>query len=103
MESVAVVPLLTEGRCVSALSLMSEEADAWSGVSSVLLEEIAASMAAALEHCMAYEEVGHAVFKGRRHGGRDLLEENRRDSRPGIRLLGHQAERAHTAPFCQKR
>src|SRR2546427_1584261 len=58
MESVAVVPLLTEGRCVGALSLMSEQADAWSGVSSVLLEEIAASMAAALEHCMAYEEVG---------------------------------------------
>ena len=58
MESVAVVPLLTEGRCVGALSLMSEEADAWSGVSSVLLEEIAASMAAALEHCVAYEEVG---------------------------------------------
>ena len=58
MESVAVVPLLTEGRCVGALSLMSEQADAWSGVSSVLLEEIAASMAVALEHCMAYEEVG---------------------------------------------
>src|SRR6266850_1564673 len=57
MESVAVVPLLTEGRCVGALSLMSEQEDAWSGVSSVLLEEIAASMAAALEHCVAYEEV----------------------------------------------
>ncbi len=58
MESVAVAPLLTEGRCVGALSLMSEQADAWSGVSSALLEEIAASMAAALEHCVAYEEVG---------------------------------------------
>src|SRR6266852_648419 len=57
MESVAVVPLLTEGRCVGALSLMSEQAEAWSGVSSVLLEEIAASMATALEHCVAYEEV----------------------------------------------
>src|SRR2546428_11546265 len=57
MESVAVVPLLAEGRCVGALSLMSEHADAWSQVSSVLLEEIAASMAAALEHCAAYEEV----------------------------------------------
>src|SRR5256712_9717516 len=57
MESVAVVPLLTEGRCVGALSLMSEQADAWSQVSSVLLEEIAASMAAALEHCLAYEDV----------------------------------------------
>src|SRR3989454_9058013 len=57
MESVAVVPLLTEGRCVGALSLMSEQADAWSGVSAVLLEEIATSMATALEHCVAYEEV----------------------------------------------
>jgi formate hydrogenlyase transcriptional activator len=57
MESVAVVPLLAEGGCVGALSLMSEHAEAWSGVSSVLLEEIAASMAAALEHCAAYEEV----------------------------------------------
>ncbi len=58
MESVVVVPLLTEGRCVGALSLMSEQAEAWSGVSSVLLEEIAASMAVALEHCVAYVEVG---------------------------------------------
>src|SRR5438128_2219827 len=32
MESVAVVPLLTEGRCVGALSLTSEQADAWSQV-----------------------------------------------------------------------
>src|SRR5438445_12702341 len=58
MESVAVVPLLTEGRCVGALSLMSEQADAWSGVSSVLLEEIAASIAVAVDHCAAYEELG---------------------------------------------
>jgi PAS domain S-box-containing protein len=57
MESVAVVPLLTEGRCVGALSLMSEQVNAWSGVSSGFLEEIAASMAVALEHCIAYEEV----------------------------------------------
>ena len=56
-ESVAVVPLLTEGRCVGVLSLMAEQADAWSGVSSALLEEIGASMAVALEHCVAYEEV----------------------------------------------
>src|SRR5207302_8690039 len=61
MESVAVVPLLTEGRCVGALSLMSEHEDAWSGDSSVLLEEIAASMAAALEHC----EIGRASCRER--------------------------------------
>src|SRR2546427_3397648 len=68
MESVAVVPLLTEGRCVGALSLMSEQADAWSGVASVLLEEIEASMAAALEHCVAYEEVGRLRDESRSPG-----------------------------------
>src|SRR5207245_4756506 len=58
MESVAVVPLLTEGRCVGARSLMSAQAEAWSGVSSCLLEGIAAAMAAALAHCVAYDEGG---------------------------------------------
>src|SRR3989475_3014010 len=58
MESVAVVPLLTEGRCVGALSLMADQADAWSGVPPSLLEEIAASIAVAVDHCAAYEELG---------------------------------------------
>src|SRR5438105_6143053 len=57
-ESAAVVPLLTEGRCVGALSLMAEQADAWSGVSPALLGQIAASIAVAVEHCVAYEELG---------------------------------------------
>ena len=57
MESDAVLPLLTEGRCVGALSLMAEKADAWSGVSPVLLEEITASIAVAFDHCVAYEEL----------------------------------------------
>ncbi len=58
MEAVAVVPLLTEGRCVGALSLMAEQADAWSAVPPVLLEEIAASIAVAVDHSAAYEELG---------------------------------------------
>src|SRR5438876_11523398 len=58
MESVAVVPLLTETRCVGALSLMAEQADAWSGVPPILLEEIAASIAVAVDHCAASEERG---------------------------------------------
>src|SRR5439155_1729812 len=58
MELVAVVPLLTETRCVGALSLMAEQADAWSGVPPILLEEIAASIAVAVDHCAAYEELG---------------------------------------------
>jgi formate hydrogenlyase transcriptional activator len=57
MESVAVAPLLTKASCVGALSLMAEQADAWSGVPPVLLEEIAASIAVAVEHCVAYEEL----------------------------------------------
>src|SRR5438093_12174836 len=58
MESVAVVPLLTEERCVGALSLMAEEADAWSGVSPALIGQIAASIAVAVDHCAAYGELG---------------------------------------------
>jgi formate hydrogenlyase transcriptional activator len=57
-ESAAVVPLLTEGRCVGALSLMAEQAGAWSGVPPILLEEIAASIAVAVDHCAGYEELG---------------------------------------------
>jgi formate hydrogenlyase transcriptional activator len=58
MGSAAVVPLLTEGRCVGVLSLMAEQAEAWSGVSPILLEEIAASIAVAVDHCAGYEELG---------------------------------------------
>ena len=58
IESAAVVPLLTEGRCVGALSLMAEQAGAWSGVPPILLEEIAASIAVAVDHCAGYEELG---------------------------------------------
>jgi formate hydrogenlyase transcriptional activator len=58
MDSVAVLPLLTEGRCVGALSLMAERADAWAEVPPSLLEEIAVSVALAVDHCVAYEELG---------------------------------------------
>jgi formate hydrogenlyase transcriptional activator len=58
MDSVAIVPLLTEGRCVGALSLMAEPADAWATVPPALLEEIAASVAVAVDHCVTYEELG---------------------------------------------
>jgi formate hydrogenlyase transcriptional activator len=72
MESVAGVPLMTEGRCVGALSLMADQADAWSGVPPILLEEIAASIAVAVDHCGAYEELGR-----RRDEQAALLEINR--------------------------
>jgi formate hydrogenlyase transcriptional activator len=57
MDSVAVVPLLVEGRCVGALALMAREADALAGVSPGLLEQIAAAVAVAVDHCVAYEEL----------------------------------------------
>src|SRR2546427_799635 len=41
-----------------AHSLMAERAEAWSGVPPILLEEIAASIAVAVDHCAAYEELG---------------------------------------------
>src|SRR5438445_616668 len=43
---------------LAALVLMAEQADAWSGVPPILLEEIAASIAVAVDHCAAYEELG---------------------------------------------
>jgi formate hydrogenlyase transcriptional activator len=57
MDSVAVVPLLAEGRCVGALALMAQPADALAAVSPSLLEQIAAAVAVAVDHCVAYEEL----------------------------------------------
>jgi formate hydrogenlyase transcriptional activator len=57
MDSVVVVPLLAEGRCVGALALMAQVADALADVSPSLLEQIAAAVAVAVDHCIAYEEL----------------------------------------------
>ena len=57
MDSVAVLPLLAEGRCVGALALMAQPADAWAAVAPGLLEQIAAAVAVAVDHCVAYEEL----------------------------------------------
>jgi formate hydrogenlyase transcriptional activator len=55
IKSAALVPLLTEHRCVGVLGLIAEQEDAWSGFTPGLLDEIAASIAVAVEHCVAYE------------------------------------------------
>ena len=47
--------------------------------------------------------VGRAMLNSHRDGGCDLLEQNRRDSGPGIRLLCHKAQRADAAPLGQER
>src|SRR2546427_6260331 len=58
MESGAVVPLLTEGRCVGALSLMAEQAGALVGVPPVLLGEDGAPIPGAVCDWAACEELG---------------------------------------------
>jgi formate hydrogenlyase transcriptional activator len=57
MDSVVVLPLLAEGRCVGALTMMAQLADALTAVSPTLLEQIAAAVAVAVDHCVAYEEL----------------------------------------------
>jgi formate hydrogenlyase transcriptional activator len=57
MDSLAVLPLVAAGRCVGVLSVMAEAAGAWAPVAPALLEEIAASVAVAVDHCRAYEEL----------------------------------------------
>jgi len=57
MDSVAIVPLLAEGRCVGALALMAHAAGALAAVPESLLEQIAAAVAVAVDHCVAYEEL----------------------------------------------
>jgi formate hydrogenlyase transcriptional activator len=59
MESVAVVPLLTGGETVGALSLMSDTPSAWESIPRSLLDAIAAAVAAAVKCCVAYEELEH--------------------------------------------
>ncbi len=56
MESVAVLPLVAAERCLGALALMSRPTDAWADVPLRLLEEIATSVAVALDNCLAYEQ-----------------------------------------------
>jgi formate hydrogenlyase transcriptional activator len=57
MDSVVIVPLLAEGRCVGALALMAQPPDALAGVAPGLVEQIAAAVAVAVDHCVAYEEL----------------------------------------------
>jgi formate hydrogenlyase transcriptional activator len=58
MDSMIVLPLLTQGRSVGSLTLMGRPAGTWDTVPKPLLEEMAASVAVALHTCVAYEELG---------------------------------------------
>jgi hypothetical protein len=57
MQSAIVLPLLVADRCIGALSFMARDAGAFDGYSRRLLDEIASSVAVALDRCLAYEQL----------------------------------------------
>jgi formate hydrogenlyase transcriptional activator len=57
MQSVAVLPLLLQERCLGALGFMGRAADAFASCPQRLLDEIASSVAVALDSCLAYEQL----------------------------------------------
>jgi formate hydrogenlyase transcriptional activator len=59
MESIAVLPLLVGGRCVGCLTLMAVEIGAFEALPERFLEEIAASVAVALDSSIVYSEVSN--------------------------------------------
>src|SRR2546428_6332794 len=80
---------------------MAEQADAWSGVPPILLEEIAASIAVAVDHCAAYEELGRL-----RDEQAALLEVNRTVARHLDRKstrLNSSHDQISYAVFCLKK
>jgi formate hydrogenlyase transcriptional activator len=57
MQSVAVLPLLVHDRCLGALGFMARTTRAFDGCPQRFLEEIANSVAVALDTCLAYERL----------------------------------------------
>jgi formate hydrogenlyase transcriptional activator len=57
MQSAVVLPLLVGDRCIGALSLMASAAHAFTQSSPQLLDEIANSVAVAIDGCLAYEQL----------------------------------------------
>jgi formate hydrogenlyase transcriptional activator len=57
MQAAAVVPLMVQDRCIGALSFMAQAAGAFDAHPPRLLEEIARSVAVALDGCLAYERL----------------------------------------------
>ena len=57
MGSMVVLPLMASERCVGVLTLMSSGAAAWDDLPARLLDEMAASVAVALNNCRAYERL----------------------------------------------
>jgi formate hydrogenlyase transcriptional activator len=57
MQSAAVMPLLVQARCIGALVFMAGAAGAFDAIAPRLLEEIAGSVALALDSCIADEQL----------------------------------------------
>jgi len=57
MQSAVVLPLLVQDRCIGALSFMARAAGAFDNSPGLLLDEIASSVAIALDGCLAYEQL----------------------------------------------
>jgi len=57
MQSVAVLPLLAVDHCLGAIGFMARAADAFTRCPQRLLDEIARSVAVALDACLAYEQL----------------------------------------------
>ncbi|TMA35263.1 MAG: GAF domain-containing protein, partial [Deltaproteobacteria bacterium] len=57
MQSAVVLPLLVRDHCFGALGFLARAEGAWDNHPRRLLDEIAASVAAALDHCLGYEQL----------------------------------------------
>jgi formate hydrogenlyase transcriptional activator len=57
MESLCAMPLVTGGRCLGVLFFMAAERGAYQERRLELLEQMASTVAVALDNCLAYEEV----------------------------------------------
>jgi formate hydrogenlyase transcriptional activator len=56
MRSLVVLPLRVQDRCLGTLGLLARAAGVWQGYRGRLLDEVAASIAVALDDCLAYEQ-----------------------------------------------
>ena len=57
MQSLLALPLESQARCIGALALLARGAHAWDRRSESLFDEIARTLAAALDNCLEFERV----------------------------------------------
>ncbi|HSE43223.1 MAG TPA: sigma 54-interacting transcriptional regulator [Acidobacteriota bacterium] len=57
MQSLCAMPLVSGGRCRGALFFMAASKDAYNRVRPAFLEQVASTVAVALDNCLAHEEV----------------------------------------------